>query len=196
MFHLAFMEHSSGVSVDGEIPSPRICDVCRVFVPKLLSNMTYPHCAGVTIVGVLALFLHWIITIGNSSSASTKNCQQRHLFPRLKKANTYYSMTMFVFITTSEIYTITSVDSWGDFTVVLQHNLFARVRISLFCLLIYFLLYFIFAGVFVFSMWTTVLYGLWHLHSRLTSQLSRMYSFPTGGGLGLNFVAMLLHRDY
>ena len=32
---------------------------------------------------MLALFLDWIITIGNSSSASTKICYKRHLFPRL-----------------------------------------------------------------------------------------------------------------
>ena len=30
---------------------------------------------------MLALFLDWIITIGNSSSASTKICQKRHLYP-------------------------------------------------------------------------------------------------------------------
>ena len=45
-----------------------------ISVTKLLSNMTYP---GVTILRVLALFLDWIIIIGNSSSASTKICQKR-----------------------------------------------------------------------------------------------------------------------
>lgn len=46
------------------------------------------------------------------------------------------------------------------------------------------------AGVYMSSMWTFVLHGLRHLHSRLPPQLSRMYSFPTGEGLGILLFAM------
>ena len=59
-----------------------------IFVPKLLSNMTVSsfRYAGLTIFEyswVLALFLDWIITIGNCSIVSTKFYQKRQLFHRL-----------------------------------------------------------------------------------------------------------------
>ena len=76
-----------------------------IFVPKLLGNVTYPHCVMMAWQFTeyswgLALFLVWIITIGNSSIAlscvadelnwvrlrrkatiaSAKICQKRYLF--------------------------------------------------------------------------------------------------------------------
>ena len=59
-----------------------------IFVPKLLRNMTiiialYSGDNFSEYSWVLVLFLDWIITIGNSSSASTKICQKQHLFHRL-----------------------------------------------------------------------------------------------------------------
>ena len=56
-----------------------------VFVPTLLSNMTYLNCVMMTWptfgACTLVLFFDWIIEIGNFTRTSMKICQKRHLFP-------------------------------------------------------------------------------------------------------------------
>ena len=57
---------------------------------KLLSNMTYLLAWLLSeYLWVLALVLDWMKWFGNSSSASTKICQNWHLFPRLLKGNRF-----------------------------------------------------------------------------------------------------------
>ena len=70
------------VPVEGKIPSPRQCFRPGVSKKHDVSSALQLCSAGVTIFEVLVrlvLFLDWIITIGNSSSA----CEKLHLFPGL-----------------------------------------------------------------------------------------------------------------
>ena len=58
----------------------------RFWSPKLLSDMTYLLARLLSEYSrVLALVSDWIKLFGNTSSASTKICQNRHLYPRLQQ---------------------------------------------------------------------------------------------------------------